>query len=277
MASMRVPFFHYTSLDNLPRILIDSRLKSRSELNRNQTSFKDVSIDSKQLTRGKLGLLGFIPLFAGFYTIYTNEELSDYLKRKHNYMSVQNKTFYGSLNKTLQLKLGNNYEKIIILMVSNELVYQYADRGKLRFFRHLAISADNDEMPIRNRLDLESCLKENIDGPFISGEIDVFDDGRVSIRCMSDIEAIIVDNDKIKADVLDLFAKYGRTSPSILVQAHPRNPTQKVSNNLPSRNYGPTEEQKAFANYVEDLKQKGITGERYREKIAEWQREHRKN
>jgi hypothetical protein len=37
----------------------------------------------------------------------------------------------------------------------------------------------------------------------------------------------------------------------------------------------PTEMQSAFARYVEDLKQKGITGERYRDKIAQWRREHK--
>jgi hypothetical protein len=37
----------------------------------------------------------------------------------------------------------------------------------------------------------------------------------------------------------------------------------------------PSEKQLAFASYVEELKQKGITGESYREKIAQWQREHK--
>jgi hypothetical protein len=37
-----------------------------------------------------------------------------------------------------------------------------------------------------------------------------------------------------------------------------------------------TSEQAEFAKYVEDLKQKGIKGEEYREKIMQWQREHRK-
>jgi hypothetical protein len=284
MASMRVPFFHYTSLDNLPRILIDSRLKSRSELNRNLTLFNDVSIDSRQLTRGKLGLMKFIPLFAGFYTIYNNEELSDCLNKKHSYTLVQNKTFYGSLNQTLQFNLGKDYEKIIILMVNNELVYKFADQGKARFFSDIAIREESEETTISNRLDLENCLKENIDGPFISGEIDVLDDGKVSIGCMSDIEAIIVDNERIKARVLEVIAKHGRTSPLVLVQALPRNPKsrkvllQQVSRNQTSCYYtGPTEEQKAFANYVENLKQNELTGEKYREKIAEWQREHRKS
>jgi hypothetical protein len=37
-----------------------------------------------------------------------------------------------------------------------------------------------------------------------------------------------------------------------------------------------TSEQAEFAKYVEELKQKGIKGEKYREKITIWQREHRK-
>jgi hypothetical protein len=38
-----------------------------------------------------------------------------------------------------------------------------------------------------------------------------------------------------------------------------------------------TSEQAEFAKYVEGLKQKGIKGEEYREKIMQWQREHRKD
>ncbi len=37
-----------------------------------------------------------------------------------------------------------------------------------------------------------------------------------------------------------------------------------------------TSEQTEFAKYVEELKQKGVKGEEYREKITQWQREHRK-
>lgn len=37
-----------------------------------------------------------------------------------------------------------------------------------------------------------------------------------------------------------------------------------------------TSEQAKFAKYVEELRQKGIRGEEYREKIVQWQREHRK-
>ncbi len=38
---------------------------------------------------------------------------------------------------------------------------------------------------------------------------------------------------------------------------------------------GASEKQLAFAKFVEDLKRKRITGERYREMIAQWQREHK--
>jgi hypothetical protein len=37
-----------------------------------------------------------------------------------------------------------------------------------------------------------------------------------------------------------------------------------------------TSEQAEFAKFVEDLKQKGVKGEEYREKIMQWQREHQK-
>jgi hypothetical protein len=170
--------------------------------------------------------------------------------------------------------LGKDYEKIIILMVNNELVYQFADHGRIRFFTDIAIRAESDEVQIKDRSDLENCLKEGTNGSFISGEIDVFDDGKISIGCMCDIEAIIVDNDGIKAKVLDVIAKYNRNAPLVLVQGLPRNPSSYASSSPTevSRPTGPTEEQKAFAKYVEDLKRNGTTGEKYREKIIEWQR-----
>jgi hypothetical protein len=37
-----------------------------------------------------------------------------------------------------------------------------------------------------------------------------------------------------------------------------------------------TSEQAEFAKYVEELKQKGVKGPEYREKITQWQREHPK-
>lgn len=267
---MRIPFFHYTSLDNLPSILINARLVSRSDLNKRGAKFNDVSIDPTQPVREELGLLKYIPLFVGFYT-YKNYELKGYLGKEYDYLMVQNKSFYGTLNKTLQTKMGSSYEKIVILLVNNELVYEFADQGKIRFFTDLAVKRESvREIPIRNRLDLENCLKAGIEGSNISGEIDLFDDGQVSIGCMSDIEAIIVDNDRIKTQVIDIISKYNTrgTTPLTLVTKLPRNPAadQALA----------ADEQKAFAKYVEDLKQNGVTGEKYREKIAEWQREHKK-
>jgi hypothetical protein len=65
------------------------------------------------------------------------------------------------------------------------------------------------------------------------------------------------------------------------LDADPSSLGMEVSNAERQPTYKPrqqevTSEQAEFAKYVEDLKQKGVKGEEYREKIVQWQREHRK-
>ena len=221
---MRIPFFHYTCLDNLPSILEDARLVSRQGLAKKDSKFSDISIDPVQPVREALGLLDYVPLFAGFYELYRSYELNGYLMNKYDDPKVQNKSFYGTLNKTLQTKMGNNYESIIILLVNDELVYKFADQGKIRFFTDIAVKEHAIERPADNRANLLNCLKAGIEGTNISGEIDLLDDGQVSIGCTSDIEAIIVDNDSIKKQVEEILTNYGgtqETTPLTLVSELP--------------------------------------------------------
>lgn len=223
---MRIPFFHYTCLDNLPNILKNTRLISRNGLRDKDVKFNDISIDPAQPVREELGLLKYIPLFAGFYGLYRGYELNGYLMSNYDDPKVQNKSFYGTLNKTLQMKMGNRYETVIILMVNEELVYMFADQGKVRFFTDIALKDHSFELPIGNCEDLRNCLKALIEDSNISGEIDLLDDGKVSIGYPSDIEAIIVDSDKIRTQVADIITKYGtnRSVPLILVSELPRGP-----------------------------------------------------
>jgi len=65
------------------------------------------------------------------------------------------------------------------------------------------------------------------------------------------------------------------------LDADPSSLGMEISNTERQPTYKPkelevTSEQAEFAKYVEELKQKGIKGEEYREKIMRWQREHRK-
>jgi hypothetical protein len=221
---VRVPFFHYTYLNSLPSILKDARVISRYSLARYRRKFTDISIDPSQPVREQLGLLEYIPLFPGFYTLFRSYELNGHLMQEYDNPKVQNKSFYGSLHKTLQFKADIKYENVIILLVSDELVYNFADQGKVRFFSDIAVKPEAEERIIKNRADLLNSLEEGIGDSNISGEIDLLDDGKVSIACMSDIEALIVDNDEVKKQVMTALStcNKGGKLPHIFISKLPR-------------------------------------------------------
>jgi hypothetical protein len=219
---VRVPFFHYTYLDSLPSILKDARVVSRYSLARNDKKFTDISIDPSQPVREQLGLLKYIPLFPGFYTLFRGYELNGYLMQDYDNPKVQNKSFYGSLHKTLQFKAGIKYENVIILLVNDEIVYNFADQGKVRFFSDIAVKPGAEERVIENRADLLNSLEEGIDDSNISGEIDLLDDGKVSIAFTVDIEALIVDNDKVEKQVMTALSTC-KELPRTFISELPRN------------------------------------------------------
>lgn len=222
---MRVPFFHYTCLDNLSSILKDARIVSRYCLAKYGRRFTDISIDTDQTGREQRGLTKYIPLFPGFYTLYRSYELNGYLMKQYDDPKVQNKSFYGSLNKILQFRMGDKYDTVIILLVNDELVYNFANQSKVRFFSDIAIKPDADEIEIKSRADLVESLSEGIDDSNISGEIDLLDNGKASIACMSDIEALIVDNDNVKKQVVTTLRTCDtlKDFPRIFVSELPRN------------------------------------------------------
>jgi hypothetical protein len=222
---MRIPFFHYTNIENLQSILVNKRIISRDGLKKTGTGFNDVSIDPTQPVRKDKNLWGYIPLFPGFYTYNRSNQFGYYLKQEYDKPIVQNKSFYGTLHKTLRTKMGNNYENIIIFLVKDALIYQFADKGKVRFFKDIAVKPNVPELPVKNRQDLTKCLKQNISEPNISGEVDLQDDSVVSIGCTSDIEAIIVDNQNIFSKVSNIINKFNtcETKPAYFISPLPRN------------------------------------------------------
>ena len=222
---MRVPFFHYTCLESLPSILQDTVLLSRYWLEKKCKEFTDISIDPKQPVREQRGLLNYVPLFPGFYTLFRSYEFNGYLMREYDDPKVQNKSFYGTLNKTLQFKIGIKYENVIILLVNDEVVYNFADKGKVRFFSDIAVKPDTVEIPVKHKTDLKDALTKSIDDSNISGEIDLLDDGKVSICCTSDVEAIIVDNDEVKKQVITTLRSCNADGevPQVLISKLPRN------------------------------------------------------
>lgn len=223
-SNMRVPFFHYTCLDSLPSIIEDARVVSRYWVTRNDRKFTEISIDPDQRVRGDLELLDYVPLFPGFYTLFRGYELNGYLMKEYDEPKVQNKSFYGSLNKVLQVSMGDKYENVIILLVNDELVYNFADQSKVRFFSDIAIKKAAQESLIVNRTELQNCLINNIDDSNISGEIDLLDDGKVSIAFPSDIEALIVDNEEVERQVITTLGTCSASEnlPKVFVSELPR-------------------------------------------------------
>ena len=188
-------------------------------------NFTDISIDSRQPVRSRLGLLNYIPMFPGFYSRYRGYELNGFLMSNYDEPKVQNKSFYGTFNKVLQFKDGMDYEKVLTLLINDEVVYRRAEEGRVRFFDDIAVKPNAIEVPIANRRELTDALMANISGADISGEVDLLDDGTTSVSFPTDIEAIVVDSERIGLEVGKILRQYSRVQsfPKIFVSEHPRN------------------------------------------------------
>jgi hypothetical protein len=163
-------------------------------------------------------------MFAGFYELYRDYDFNVYLMNNYDEPKIQNVSFYGSLNKTLQRNLGDNYQNVIIYMVNDEHIYQNADAGKLRAFSNIAIKEDSYELgPINNRAKLIEQLDMYISGQNTKVEVDLLDDCGNSIICMDNIEALIVDNDEIERKVQTIMSRCGKQC-QVFVNSLPRNP-----------------------------------------------------
>ncbi|MGA2877007.1 MAG: hypothetical protein ABSE82_15930 [Nitrososphaerales archaeon] len=185
------------------------------------SKFTEISIDPDQPVRKSRKLLDYIPLFPGYYELYRSYEFNGFLMEHYDDPKVQNKSFYGTLNKVLQFRDGIAYQNVIILMIKDSRVYTAADESRVRFFSDIAVKPGIPEYAVKNRGDLSSLLSKHISGSNISGEIDLNDDGNRSISMPSDVECIIVDNDVVASVVRKTF---GTTNcPHIFVSSLPRN------------------------------------------------------
>ncbi len=209
--SIRVPFFHYSTLDSLEDILTAGRLLSRDSLENVGKAFKDISIDPSQTIRHSMGLTNYVPMFAGFYTLYREYHFNGYLMNNYDNPKIQNVSFYGSLNKTLQQNLGEDYQNVVIFMINDEHIYQSADKGRIRAFSDIAIKDESYELePIDNRGQLLDQLDIYITGQNTKVEVDLLDENELSIDCMANIEALIVDNEQIEEKVNRILGNCGK-------------------------------------------------------------------
>jgi hypothetical protein len=219
-----IPFFHYTTLSSLKDILTEGRILSRDCLTNRGTEFEDISIDHNQTVRQSIGLTKYIPMFAGFYSLYRAYEFNGYLMNNYDNPKIQNVSFYGSLNKVLQQTLGENYQNVIIFMIRDEHIYLKADEGKIRFFSDIAIKEETVELePIGSKAELQAYLDMFISGQNTKVELDLLDDGNSSITCMNNIEALIVDSEKIEQQVRDIMGNCNKQC-QVFVNPLPRNP-----------------------------------------------------
>jgi hypothetical protein len=216
--AIKIPFFHYTHLDNLLKIIETGEISSRKLLETKSLFFKDVSIDPIQETRNELGLTSSLPLFAGYYKLFRNYELNGYLQRNYDDPKLQNIRFFGSLHKTIREKYPEDYPKMTILLLNFEKICQLADEGKVKLFDDLAIKIGTIELDASNRnlllTNINKCIIQNERKQNdITCEVDV-QLNTDSLIFPNDVEAIIVNDNEIwKSINIKIIQKYDQIVP----------------------------------------------------------------
>ena len=207
----KVPFFHYTHLDNIDSMIAQRAVRSRAFLKSISARFRDVSIDRRQQKRRSLGLTNHLPTFAGFYSYKRGTELELYLQYHYDDPPVQNPSFYGCLMRPLRWK--SYYRDLVILMISEELVLRYADEGRVILYNGTAIKDGSDRIEFSGRAGFMNVLMGRIRWGNLYCEVDLMDDGESCVAFPDDIEAMIVDNQSV-ASVLGLKLALGGISNS---------------------------------------------------------------
>ncbi len=229
---VRLPFFHYTHLESLEGIVKEGAIRSRKHLLNAAKSIKEISIDPDQTWRTTIGLTDYVPAFAGFYSWYRrNYALYEHLRDNYDDPQVANPSFYGTLNKVLQFKLGNRYEEVIIFLIRDEVVYHLADEGKVRMFSDISLKSGADEIQISNRNQLRECLSAEVKHRRLYCEVDLFDGNQGPISFPNDVEAIIVDNGSIAKLVqrkLHTLPNKIPNQPRLFVEELPRNDPEET-------------------------------------------------
>ena len=107
-------------------------------------------------------------------------------------------------------------------MIKWETIIDFADRGYVRFFTDIAVKPDVEECDCTDSIEFTRNIENNIiNDRDLKSEIDVLDDGERCICIPFDIEAIIVDNDKIKEELTAEAGTILRSIP-IFVRRLPR-------------------------------------------------------
>jgi len=206
----RMPYFHYTAIDNLVEMFRSKHLRSRGWLLANARDFEDISIDPEQTRRAELELIDYVPLFPGYFQKYYREaELDEYLRRNYDEPRVYNRSFYGSLNLTLREELGEEYEQTSLLLLNHDKIMEYVKAGDIRFFTKIAIKPDAEEYECDDSEDLMNHLERCLGGNgHLYCELDVLDNGRECFEIPEDIERIIVDNEGMRVYLIEELSNF---------------------------------------------------------------------
>lgn len=214
----KVPFFHYTHINNLMKIIKTGQLRSRGVLNKAGSTYQDISIDPEQRVRTSMGLDEYIPLFVGYYSHKRSRSLWKYLRNNYEKPKIQNKRFYGSLHKTLKEKMDADYPNISILLVKFSKLCSSADSDELKYFNDLAIKNETNELHCHCKSDLLSnikqCITTNPRGKYeIVSEVDVLDTPSNYLIFPQDFEAIILnDETRVKKVIHEIKQIHGENT-----------------------------------------------------------------
>lgn len=215
---IKVPFCHYTYLDNLYSIIEMGQLRSRKALKKGRINFEDISIDPDQSTRENMGLTSSVPIFIGYYTLFRkSRNLWKYLRDNYESPKIQNTRFYGALHKTIKNEKPDRYERVVTIIIHFDKICESANKGLITFYTDIAIKSDSECLECLSKDQLLKNIEDNITinergGKETTCEIDLYEDGENFIKFPQDIEAIVVSTETIKELVHEkILTHYGAT------------------------------------------------------------------
>lgn len=228
----KFPIFHYTHFDSLLKIFEIGQLHSRDWLIQNDHNFNEISIDPDQTTRGLMGLTNYVPMFVGYYKRFERGEIDAHLRENYDDPIIYNGSYYGSLNKNLQHNLGQNYERIILLLIHSSKIIELVNGKKGKLFSDIAIKGVSEELSYESYEDLNNKILECvINNGRVYCEIDFIDDNINSISIPDNLEAMVVDNEKIKTELItrlnEIIGVDAVQKLNIFIDPLPRDPIAK--------------------------------------------------
>ena len=215
----KIPFFHYTHLKTISKLLSDGGLMSRDCIKARGGTFRDIAVEVGESKRAHRNLTRSIPMFPGFYSRDRSLQLNMHMWEHYEEPPFSNSSYFGSLNRTLRERMGKEYQNVVSLLLKPQVVRRWADAGRARFFDQIAIKPESREHPAKTAAELEKRILDHIDGYHTYSEVDVLDDCKGTIAFPGDIEVIVVDNADVKKNVL---ARLGNDRTTVLVSPLPR-------------------------------------------------------